>query len=66
MAPVQHNIKEQKVKGKGVWVGIIRMPNQQIDTRSAIPPFMASSLVHKAIVPFSNTRRSGIYKAQFP
>jgi hypothetical protein len=63
---MQHNIKEQKVKGKGLWVEMIRMPNQQTGTRSAIPPFMAASLVHKAIAPFSNTRRSGIYKAQFP
>jgi hypothetical protein len=63
---MQHNIKEQKVKGKGVWVEMIRMPNRQIDTRSAIPPFMAGSLVHEAIAHFSNTRRSGIYKAQFP
>jgi hypothetical protein len=43
---VQHNIKKHKVKDKGLWVGMIRMPNQQIDTRSAIPPLMAASLVH--------------------
>jgi len=63
VAPVQHNIKEQKVKGKGWgWLGC-QISNWYPFIHS---PFMVASLVHKAIARLSNTRRSGIYKAQFP